>query len=463
MMKRSMFWLTSLLVAAGALPASAGVQPPSLPAWTVVGPDHSRISGLVVSPDDTQVIVAGAANANASPRTWLASFDASTGDEQWSFTSQYPSHGNAVGVSPNGTRVAVGGWVAPSGGGDRQGQMAIWMLDRTGANLWSARFTGDGADRGDSVADLVFSPDSRTVYVTGVTWFAGRRRDLVVAAYNANTGRLRWRRVIDSGRSNATSGSRGISEEGRAIAVTRDGATVIVTGYNARPAALGDERSQAVTLALAARDGKTRWSKNSTAANDPDVTPSGETIALRGSSVYVGGGNWYIGNERGFAAKHALGSGQRLWSKLQTSGAQVATRVTAIAADAGRIYLTGPTTDPQGTRFHAWSQRADNGAAAWTTGAELRGAARDLTLGSDGILYVAGDLVVNGSSTQRITVLGLDPADGSTSWLREHVASPGTSESASQVAVTSDANRIFVAGTQTQVSTPRALIVAFDR
>lgn len=413
-------------------PAQAGPLPgATLPLWSAAGAAGTIVNELALSRDGNRLYATG--GLRNDPRAWVTSYATATGAAPWTFRSQYESTTNSVVVSPDNNTIVIGGWVAPSGG-ERNGQMSLWALDRNGANLWSARYTGNGANRGDFVADLVFAPDGTTVYATGVVWNANRRRDLVVAAYNAANGRLRWRRVVDSGQ---TSDGEGISEEGRAIAVTPNGASVVVTGYNARPAALSNEQSKALTLVLNASNGATRWSSRSFLA-ETIRTPWGVDVAVSGSSIYVAGASWYYPGEDSFATRHRLSDGNRTWAVRHVAGEEVSASAEAVAANAGGAYLAGPTSS---SSFYVWAQRASDGATRWSLPAGLPGVAHDIALGVGGArVYVAG------RQSSNFTVVGIDTADGSVDWMGSRSPTTTTLEEASDVAVDPDGEHVYAAG-----------------
>lgn len=435
--------VAALAVASLAIGAGARAQSPVpvAPVWKTVGTVEMDVFDMALKPSGDLLYVAGRTwGADA----WLAAYDTDDGTERWAFISRFHTAGLAVAAA--GNRVALGGWMSPTGS-ERDAEMSIWMLNAAGDNLWQRRFTGDGANRGDEIADVAFSPDGRTVYATGVVWFDGRRRDIVTSAYAADTGRLRWRRITDSGRS----GSIGVSEEGRAIAVTPDGASVIVTGYNGRPAAGSNERSRAVTLALRASDGRVRWIKDSTASGDPDPTPGGRAVAVHGSAVYAAGGSWYGQSHDSFAARHALADGRRAWARVHEHGTASGV-ARAIVADGRGAYLAGMG----GNLFQVWAQRASDGQTAWETPETLQGAALDVALDPGRLVYATGR-VDAGSLAQGFVVYGFDRVTGNVEWTGEAGAVNGSGDA---VLVDPEAGRIYAAGVD-ELYQP--VIAAWDR
>jgi DNA-binding beta-propeller fold protein YncE len=125
---------------------------------------------------------------------------------------------NALGVSPDGSRVFVTGY--SYGGGLHVNDYATVAYNSgSGAQLWEARLAG----RKEDVANaLAINPDGSTVWVTGYSQGLPGNYDYATEAYDAatgaNTGEMRYNHV---GRSD---------DEAQAIAVSPDGTKVFVTG-----------------------------------------------------------------------------------------------------------------------------------------------------------------------------------------------------------------------------------------
>lgn len=184
----------------------------------------ASISALEVSPDGSTVFVTG---SRYFPRTSddfiTAAYDAATGTELW--TSRYNGPGSdndsplAFGISPDGTTVFVMG--GSIGSGMRAADATVAYDAATGDRIWVRRF--HTADIG-AIADapLAVAPDGSAVYVTDAR---GRRRastDFVTFAYDAATGATLWERGYNS------RGDR--PDYGGAVAVSADGSTAFVSG-----------------------------------------------------------------------------------------------------------------------------------------------------------------------------------------------------------------------------------------
>jgi outer membrane protein assembly factor BamB len=93
-----------------------------------------------------------------------------------------------------------------------------------GTRLWAARFSG-GTGRSATASDVATSPDGSTVYVTGLTTEGGSTpmNTYDTAAYDAATGKQLW----------ATRPGGGIAPA-HAVVVSPDSSTVFVTGVDTR-------------------------------------------------------------------------------------------------------------------------------------------------------------------------------------------------------------------------------------
>jgi WD40 repeat protein len=183
------------------------------------GSAHDFDSGrdLVVSPDGSTVFVTGSTNGYEASADYAAiAYDTATGALRW--IARYDGHGaedtpSAIGVSPDGSAVFV------SGTSDRSdvpfdSDVATLALDaETGDRAWVARY--DHAGDYETGQTLAVSPDGSAVYVAGEAV-----SDYLIVSYDATTGAPIWRAQIRRNRLDVA----------RALAVTPDSSTVLVTG-----------------------------------------------------------------------------------------------------------------------------------------------------------------------------------------------------------------------------------------
>ena len=201
-------------------------------------PPHTRNLGnaLVVSPDGSRVFVTGWSRRIPSERLdyATAAYDAFTGVKLWSARYGGPlndSGATSIAVSPDSATVFVTGLsVGPTTGG-----ATIAYDAASGAARWIARSAGTDFS-------IAASPDGSAVYVTG--WTTGRS-DYVTQAYDAATGDTLWRsRLV----------RRADTNQAYSVAVSRDGSTVLVTGVSYRTG-----HADVMTAAYDGATGARRW------------------------------------------------------------------------------------------------------------------------------------------------------------------------------------------------------------
>jgi WD40 repeat protein len=133
----------------------------------------------VVSPDGSQVYIAG---------TMAVGYDAATGAQRWAAPTGL-SRGGFLGVSPDGSRVFVTGSSANGNGTLRYTTRAFNAA--TGAVLWTAFDHGPGTGD-DQAQSLAVSPDGSRVFVTGSSSDPKGTFRYTTIAFDAATGARRW-------------------------------------------------------------------------------------------------------------------------------------------------------------------------------------------------------------------------------------------------------------------------------
>jgi hypothetical protein len=228
---------------------------------------------LGVSPDGSAVFVTGTRKGPAGDFDYATvAYEASTGAKLWARRYDGPPTGDAdadtptsLGVSPDGSAVAVTGTSYGSTG--RVNYATVAYDASTGAERWTHRYDGPANDAHVHPA-LAVSPDGSAVFVTG-TRVGSTGRDYVTLAYDLATGAKRWARRYD-GPTNA-------DDVAAAVAVSRDGATVVATGTSA--ALTGSDYA---TVAYDASTGSRLWARRH------DGPPSGDNDVDEATSLGVG-------------------------------------------------------------------------------------------------------------------------------------------------------------------------------
>ena len=380
-----------------------------------------------------QDFVTGAYDPVTGKPLWEVRWDGSNGgsDEPGGFA-----------MSPDGETVFVGG----ESGGDA---VVLAYDGATGTELWQTRRDGPG-HASDVIQDLALSSDGSTIYVTGysTTGFNSQGESLLdyaTAAYDATTGEQLWVTYFDD----VVEGT----DDARAIAVSEDGKTVVVTGQSS--AGSWDEfgLTSWATVAYDADSGEQRWAVYNDGADSPDI---GEHVVIAGGNAIVSGVLSRTDREDDWAVvAYDLATGEVSWHA--ENGGTGNDRIQGMAAtpDGSTVVVTGNVAGANGSDFATVSYDAATGEERWQTVYDGSANADDvpysLTLTADGTR-----VVVAGESTDAVTgvdyrAIAYDMTSGEELWFGSYDAT-NNADSALGVAVDETAdgtNRVFVTGEST--------------
>jgi hypothetical protein len=179
---------------------------------------------LGVSPDGSRVFVTGESIGSGNATDYLTiAYNAATGQRSWVKRKNGPANGDdsakALGVSPDGSRVFVTGFIHGSGSGRDYATVAYGAA--TGTQQWIRRYNGRPNDN-DSAEALGVSPDGSRVFVTGFSFSFVSNYDYLTVAYNAATGQRSWVK-----RENGPAFG---DDQASALDVSPDGSRLFVTG-----------------------------------------------------------------------------------------------------------------------------------------------------------------------------------------------------------------------------------------
>jgi PQQ-like domain len=301
--------------------------------WTYQPPDFGRISlasehPLAVSPDSTELYVATSTDQRNPVGYITFALDAGKGSVDWTAQQQWPQpvyHADtSVAVSPDGSAVFVTG---------QAGTVAYGAT--SGAVLWQDHFKRQW-DR--YPAGLVVSPDSSTIYITS-RGLGGSHEFWLTEAYSTATGARTWVTRYPGGpnaRAYAPSG----------LVVSPDGSELIVAGRVFKHS--GPECYE--TVAYDAATGTQLWAQEylgppgvDTETDDVAITPDGAEVVVTGSVVSPTGG--YL------TVAYDATTGARLWvAKLRgLSDGTSFPEAVAVSPDSARIFITGSSVTPGDT------------------------------------------------------------------------------------------------------------------
>ncbi len=223
------------------------------------GPGGSTAASVVVSPDGGTVFVTGTSEGTTSGDDYATvAYSAATGAQLWARRYDGPIHSfdaaSAVAAGPTGTMVFVTGTVTAASGGapPAADYGTVAYSAATGAQLWARLYNGSRQlispeDRAFAVA---VSPAGGKVFVTGeslggsVTGY-----DYATVAYSTTTGARLW--------VSRYNGPKNGPDRARALAVSRGGQQVFVTGSSGGTSPYADY----ATVAYSTTTGGQLWAR----------------------------------------------------------------------------------------------------------------------------------------------------------------------------------------------------------
>ena len=331
--------------------------------WVAKTDVFSRTGGstppptVAVSPDGGTVFVAGTSS--------IFAYSATDGQQLWRKrfgTSGTDGDARSVGVRPTGGTVFVHGMLP----GTASGSDFLTIAYRTsnGARAWVSRYDGPaGADEmlwpgGAGALDV--DATGRTVFVTGGSAGDGSATDYATVAYRARTGAVRWVSRYD--------GPAGSDDLAGAVAVSRDGRTVVTTGFSSG----GATNSDYATVGYDAATGKQLWASRyngpagqNEGAGSVVVDPGGAAVFVTGTSEGAD-----VGREDYATVAYDLGTGKQLWVRRYNGPANRDDNAAAlgIGARGSTVYVTGRSVNTESGEadFATVAYRATSGERVWT-------------------------------------------------------------------------------------------------
>ena len=303
------------------------------------GPGDPRdiARAMDVSPDGTTLFVTGRSGGSTpGPDFATVAYDVATGATVWVRRYDGPGrHGrdaaNAIGVSPDGTRVFVTGRSMGSGGA---AYATLAYAADTGTRLWVERYDGpDG--RPDAAQALAVIPDGRAVAVTGVSEGVGH--DFATLAYDADTGARLWVTRYD--------GPDHGSDLAADVGVSPNGAGVFTTGYSTG----GNHGAAYTTVAYEADSGAERWATRYDGPADLGDAASALVVSPDGAAVFVTGFSSTTLLDVDYATVgYDSATGEELWATRYDGPANGNDLANAIgmSPDGSRVVVTGVSVGP---------------------------------------------------------------------------------------------------------------------
>ncbi|MGD0700523.1 MAG: hypothetical protein ABSA02_11635 [Trebonia sp.] len=351
---------TATVTGAGtSLPAAA----PGTQLWLKLYANRGNGGALsvAVSRNGSTVFVTGyTTTASGTEDDTTVAYNSVTGAQRWAKSYGGPGgtdRGLSVAVSPNGKEVFVTGYSF----GARSGvdYLTLGYNAATGAQLWARRYDdGLGADSDSEAAEVAVSPNGSTVFVTGTSLSTTKGNDYATIAYNAATGAQRW-----AARYNGVDGANYV----RAVAVSPNGKTVIVTGASGG----ANDSYDYATVAYNAVTGAQQWAKRYNGAHPGGISRGANSVAVSGSTVFVTGSSIGTNDRYDYAtvAYNAVTGAQRWAKRYDSPGSGDGQAYSAaVSPSGGTVFVTGYTDTSSTTAGYDYTTiayKAATGAQLW--------------------------------------------------------------------------------------------------
>jgi uncharacterized repeat protein (TIGR01451 family) len=369
---------------------------------------------------------------------WVATFDGGSDDLTWPFSA----------LSPDGSQLAMTGY-------DHRAYPSVDIVTAafdtaSGENLWAARYPSGNPSV--SWGGIAVSADK--VFVVGTQGADGSSREMVTLAYNAappqepgdpELGEQLWAKTSAS------------HDGGQAIAVTPDGATVVVVGNTDSSET---QPPDIVTIAYDAATGEQRWL---TTHGEPGEYDLALAVALSpdGQFAYVTGFGGAGGVSGAMTIAYAVdgeSAGEETWAAVYDAGAQ-GHQIT-VSSNGARVFIAAQvgTLSPPISTITTLAYDATSGEQLWA--AEYAGGeGQNLPVwrghGHEGIavspdddlVFVTGEAAAEGcSGACHIPVLAYDQATGDLAWSQTYVGADDTNALGKSVASSPDGALVYVGG-----------------
>lgn len=370
-------------------------------------------------------------------------------------SDQFPTD---LAISPDGATAVLVAEDVDFDKNDPYNSTSTWVVlaydTAGGSRLWQTALPRLSSY--DAPRSAVFSPDGQRVFVTGEQYVIGNpivvphNSVLTTAAYNADNGELLWRTPLDVGPA---------TDNGRTVEVSPDGATVLMTGVTDG----GGTDLDFVTVAYDAATGEVRWQRtySGVAKTGGTDSPFDAVVDPQGQLFFVTG--WSDGTadyDMDYATvAYSIATGAVAWAaRWDGAGVELPDEAFAIGAapDGSAVYVTGLTVGESGaTRTYdfgtvAYSRTGDQ---LWSAnyggpgGSGFNGAT-DLAVSPDGNrVFVAGQ-VANATATRDsdIGTVAYDPTSGAQVWAQDENVPNSDGEFGLSVSSAADGQSAYVTG-----------------
>ena len=304
---------------------------------TFSGPDWG--ADVVVSPDGSRVFVTGGSEGVPPRQNDFATiaYDANTGATLWAArldgVANSEDQAVAAVTSPDGKHLYVGGSACVAKGAlfcTNLNYLLVSYDAATGGEEWRVGYAGPAGGE-DSPTQLAISSDGAVVIVTGQSW-GGASNDYATVAYDALTGAERWVTRYD--------GPGQGTDAAQAVKISSDGAAAYVTGTSKS----ASDGSDFATISYDTATGEIRWMARFDGTAHADDFAVSLAMAPNGNVVYVTGSANGGSSGRDYAVvAYSTFTGEAVWTQIhngQWNGDDWPSAI-AVSPDGTRVFVAG--------------------------------------------------------------------------------------------------------------------------
>ncbi len=321
-------------------------------------------------------------------------------------------------------------------------------IDGPARLLWETRYDGPVSSV-DTARTIALSPDGTRAYITGFSKaFTGYEH--LTLAYDTADGKRLWEARYSE--------SKGQQDVSRALAVSRDGRMVYLTGSLGTKGGAGP-RADYATAAYDAESGARKWVTRynpTPAAGDSAGTGTSLAWAIAvspdGTRVFVTGRSDTPDTAADIATvAYSTADGKQLWAVRYAGPGDDQGLGIAVSRDGERVFITGYAENAKsGIDYVTIAYDATDGRQIWLTNYSALGAegdySRAIQYSPDGLrVFVTGEAYRPDTGLDCVTV-AYSAADGKQLWVAREDGPGHRDDSGLMFATGASGATIFVAG-----------------
>jgi hypothetical protein len=302
------------------------------------------------------------------------------------------------------------------------------------AILWVSRYHG-AANGGGRATAVAVSPDGSTVFVTGYDEGATSDLDYATIAYAAGTGAELWVARYN--------GPGNVTDAASSMAVSPDGSKLYVTGGSWGRTSSYDY----ATIAYNAATGTRLWVKRYNGPADLYDEAAALAVSPNGARVYVTGNSAGAHGDDYATIGYDAATGARLWVRRYNGPANLYDDATSLALSphGARVYITGNSQSASRHYDYATVAYTATGTRLWVKryNAGRRSSYRSVAVSPAGKVYATGASGGKGTNWDYATIAY--SAAGTQLWVKRYNG-PANGSDKAQALTAPGGGKVYVTG-----------------